>query len=79
MADREHCDELGDVLEVGQEEHHAEEEKQVVIAREHVRDAESDVLQVAATEHALAVRFGDAVGQGVKRQADGNGQGREGQ
>ncbi|VDO45260.1 unnamed protein product [Brugia timori] len=77
VPDGEHRDELGDVLEAGEEEDHPEQKQQVVIAGQHVRRAEADVLEIAAAEHALAVGFRDAVGERVEWKADGDRQGRK--
>ena len=68
VAQREYGDELRHVPERGQEEHHAEQEQQVVVAAEHVRGAQADILQIAAGEHALAVLGGNAMGEGQHRQ-----------
>ena len=69
-------DELRHLLERGQEEHHAEQEQQVVVAREHMAGTQPDVLQVAAIEHALAVLGRDAVSPGQQGH-QGQGSGKE--
>jgi hypothetical protein len=58
-----------------EEEDHAEQKQQMVIAGEHVARAQADVLQVATVEHALAVRFGDAMGHGYHRDQQEQGRG----
>ena len=61
MSEGESRDEFHDVAKSSQKEHHAEEERQVVVARQHMSRAELDVFQVAALQDALPVRIGDAV------------------
>jgi hypothetical protein len=67
---REGRHELRDVLEGRQEEHHAEQEQQVVVAGEHVARAQPDVLQQAAVQHALAIGVGDAVREREQRRRE---------
>mmetsp|Transcript_53139 Transcript_53139/g.124389 ORF Transcript_53139/g.124389 Transcript_53139/m.124389 type:complete len:405 (+) Transcript_53139:1635-2849(+) len=67
VAEREGGDELGDIHKPREEEHHAEQEEQVVIAGQHVAGSQADVLQVSAIQHALLVGFRDAMGPGGQR------------
>ena len=77
MADSKGGDELDDVVEARQEEDHAEQEQQVVVASEHVRSPKLNVLQVAGVDDALHISGRHAVAHGIRRQQKERGEGEQ--
>ena len=63
VAQGEGSDEFENIDETGQEEHHAEQEQQMVVTGEHVFGASPDVVEDAAVLHALAGHVRHVVGQ----------------
>ena len=72
MADREGRDKLHHIPQPRQKEHHAKQEEQMIVARQHVSRAEFEIFEVAAFQNALLVRVGDPMrGSGQRGQQAG--------
>ena len=62
VAEREGSDVLDDVAKTGQEEYDPEDKQQVVIAGQHMGRSQPNITDIAAIEHCLFIRFGNAMG-----------------
>src|SRR5829696_119438 len=70
VANRKRGDEFYDVSEPRQEEHHAEQEEQVVVARQHVDGARPCVIEMAAVSQCAALMLR----HGVRQRRAGRGE-----
>ena len=70
MPQRECRDEVNDVSKTGEEEDHAEQEEQVVVAGDHVLGTQPDVVEDPPGRHRRAGGLGDPVGMSAGGKAD---------